>query len=196
MTLVFEGLVTTVDPEGGRHVSPMGPRFVSGESDPSFELAPFQGSSTLKNLLAHPQGVFHVTDQVLLFAQALLGQAQPDWLPASKVRGWLIASSCRALEFTVVAVDTEGPRTRLACRVDHRHQFREMSAFNRARHAVIEGAILASRRHLLPALELEQQMQALAPLVEKTGGPDEKSAFGALLDSVKGAFQAKPMDRA
>ncbi|MFM8930401.1 MAG: DUF447 domain-containing protein [Gemmataceae bacterium] len=194
--MVFEGLVSTVDPEGGRHVAPMGPRFESGESDPIFELAPFQGSSTLKNLLAHPHGVFHVTDQVLMFAQALLGQVQPDWVPAKKIRGWVIGSACRALEFTVVAVDLLGQRSRLTCRVDCRHHFREMGPFNRARHAVVEGAILASRRHLLPAAELERQMEALAPLVEKTGGPDEKLAFGLLFEHINQSVKSLPVDRA
>jgi len=182
--MVFEGLVSTVDPGGGRHLAPMGPRFVSGEGDPFFELAPFQGSSTLKNLLAHRQGVFHVTDQVLLFAQALQGLAQPEWLAATKIVGWVVSGSCRALEFTVVEADVQGQRSRLTCRVEHRHTFREMGAFNRARHAVIEGAILASRRHLIPLTELDRQLSALAPLVEKTGGKDEKTAFGLLLECV------------
>lgn len=192
--MVFEGLVSTVDPEGGRHLAPMGPRFASGEGDPFFELAPFQGSSTLKNLLAHRQGVFHVTDQVLLFAQTLQGMAKPEWLPAKKISGWVISGSCRTLEFTVVEVDVQGQRSRLSCRVDHRQTFREMGAFNRARHAVIEGAILASRRHLLPRAELDRQLAALAPLVEKTGGKDEKTAFGLLLECVARSFESGPVD--
>jgi len=31
---------------------------------------------------------------------------------------------------------------------------------------------------------LDKQMSALAPLVEKTGGKDEKTAFGLLLECV------------
>lgn len=189
--MVFEGLLSTVGPEGNPHVAPMGPRFAHGEGDDTFELAPFQGSSTLNHLLAHPQGVFHVSDQVLMFAQTILGEANPDWIQAEKIQGWVISSACRALEFTVVQADLSERRPRLTCRVEHRRTLREMGAFNRARHAVIEAAILASRRHLLPVEELAGQMAALVPLIEKTGGPEEKTAFNLLQGLVDQAVDVR-----
>ncbi len=41
-------------------------------------------------------------------------------------------------------------------------------------------AILATRRHLLPASHLADELLRLAPLVEKTGGPAEVRAFALL----------------
>ena len=71
--MIIEGLVTTVGPAGACHVAPMGPRFENSEWDDSFELAPFQGSATLRHLVEHPEGVFHLDDRVMLFAQLIVG---------------------------------------------------------------------------------------------------------------------------
>lgn len=180
MAIVFEGLVSTLGPDGTRHLAPMGPRFANGEGDAFFELAPFQGSSTLANLLSHPWGVFHITDQVFFFVKSLLDQPQVDWLPADVIQGWIIGGACRTLEFQVIASDLSAQRSRLTCQVVNRKHLREMGAFNRARHAIIEGAILYSRRHLLNPVDLADQFARLVPLVEKTGGEDEKTAFELL----------------
>ena len=48
---------------------------------------------------------------------------------------------------------------------------RDFFGFNRAQHAVLEAAILATRVGLLPAGEIFAQLERLRPLVAKTGGP-------------------------
>ena len=57
---------------------------------------------------------------------------------------------------------------------------RDFWGFNRARHAVLEAAILATRVGLIPAEEIQQQMQQLASPVEKTAGDTERRAFALL----------------
>jgi hypothetical protein len=54
---------------------------------------------------------------------------------------------------------------------------RDFFGFNRAKHAVLEAAILATRLHLLPLRDVESQLAALRVLVEKTAGPREREAF-------------------
>lgn len=197
MPLVLEGLVTTFSPDGGKHVAPMGPRFERGESDIVFELAPFQGSTTLANLMKHPEGVFHVTDDVLQVAKVLVGLPldQSEWLLAWEIKGWLLKNACRALEFRVELTDLSAQRSRLSCTVVRRHQFRDMGCFNRARHAVMEAAILASRRNILPPGDLGFEMGKLAPLVEKTGGIEEKEAFRILEKLIEETIAGRLADR-
>src|SRR5439155_18200625 len=75
--MILEGLVTTRNPDGSPHLAPMGPRV--GADFARFVLRPFPTSTTYRNLLAHPEGVLHVTDDALLLAKAALGAA--DLLP-------------------------------------------------------------------------------------------------------------------
>ena len=49
---------------------------------------------------------------------------------------------------------------------------------------MIEAAILATRLHLLPAAEVRDAVGRLAPLVEKTGGQDEREAFAFLQEYI------------
>jgi hypothetical protein len=64
---------------------------------------------------------------------------------------------------------------------------REFFGLNRAKHAVVEAAILATRLHLIPVEEIRAEYRKLRVLVEKTGGPAESAAFDFLTEHVERA---------
>jgi hypothetical protein len=188
--MILEGLVTTTDPAGAMHLAAMGPQVDAtaayGHAIEQLLLKPFASSQTGSNLLRLPEGVFHVTDDSLLLARVVTGTLAepPATRPATAVRGWVLDDACRAYEFKVVAADTSQERLRLEARVVAVHERRPFLGFNRARHAVVEGAILVTRLHLLGVDEVRRQLRELAVLVEKTGGPREHEAFGLLEEKV------------
>ena len=178
--MILEGIVTTVSPEGGLHVAPMGPR-VDAEMK-RLLLRPFPSSQTYQNLVAHGEGVLHVTDDVLLLARAALGkvEANSPHQPASKVRGFVLTDACRFYEFRVRSIDDSDERVRIDAEVVHTGRFRDFFGFNRAKHAIVEAAILATRTDFLPLDEIDVEYGKLAVLVEKTGGEQERAAFAFL----------------
>src|SRR3954462_7066167 len=115
--MILEGIGTTLFAEGAAHVAPMGPRVDAGME--RFLLRPFRTSQTYRNLLAHGEGVLHVTDDVLLLARAALGPVEPApaCFPAACVRGWVRRDACRYFEFRVAAVDDSEPRVRVGAEV-------------------------------------------------------------------------------
>jgi hypothetical protein len=181
MPLVLEGLVSTLDVGGGPHLAPMGPH-VPAEDFDHFTLRPFPTSQTCRNLLAHGEGVLHVTDDVLLLARAALGPVEPPpaWEPAERVRGWVLADCCRFFEFRVVSIDESEPRVRIEAAVVHVGRRREFFGFNRAKHAVLEAAVLATRTAFLPRDEIAAEYRRLSVIVNKTGGPAEHAAMALL----------------
>ena len=54
---------------------------------------------------------------------------------------------------------------------------REFLGLNRARHAVLEASILASRARMLDAADIRAELGRLQVLVDKTGGPREREAM-------------------
>ena len=190
--MILEGLVTTTDPAGAMHLAAMGPQVdpvaASSNAIEQLLLKPFASSQTGGNLLRLPEGVFHVTDDSLLLARVVTGAlaAPPASRPATAVRGWVLEEACRAYEFKVVAADSSQERLRLEARVVAVHEGRPFLGFNRARHAVVEGAILVTRLHLLGAEEVSRQLRELAVIVGKTGGPREHEAFRLLEEKVAG----------
>jgi hypothetical protein len=188
--MILEGIVTTVGPGGAVNVAPMGPRV-----DPAltrFELRPFRTARTYANLKAHGEGVLHVTDDVLLLARAAVGEVDPPppLFPAAVVRGRVLRDACRYYEFRVVRCDDRAERASVEVEVVHAGRLRDFFGFNRAKHAVVEAAILATRTALLPAGEIAAEFRRLAPLVEKTGGEQERSAFAFLEEYVRRAAVA------
>ena len=181
MPLILEGLVSTLDAGGWPHLAPMGPH-VPGPDFDHFALRPFPTSQTYQNLLVHGEGVLHVTDDVLLLAKAAIGAIEPppSWEPATHVRGWVLADCCRFFEFRVVSVDKSEQRVRIEVAVVHRARRRDFFGFNRARHAVLEAAVLATRTAFLPYEEIASEYRRLALIVTKTGGPAEHEAMNLL----------------
>ena len=57
--------------------------------------------------------------------------------------------------------------------------------FNRAKHAVVEAAILPTRTAILPLDEIGAEYRKLAVLIDKTGGAQERAAFDLLRQYVQ-----------
>ena len=93
------------------------------------------------------------------------------------MRGWVLEDAARAYEFRIEESDTSQERLRHEARVVAVHDGRPFLGFNRAKHAVVEAAVLVTRIHLLGPAEIRRQMAALVPLVEKTGGSREREAW-------------------
>ena len=178
--MILEGIVTTTSADGSLNVAPMGP--IVDETMETLVLRPFQTSKTYANLKRHGEGVLHVTDDVLLIAGAAINRLdeRPETFPATSVEGAVLASTCRWYEFQVTELDDREERTRIEARVVHVGRQRDFFGFNRAKHAVIEAAILATRLNLLPYEDVVAEFERLAVPVEKTSGAEETAAFELL----------------
>ena len=186
--MILEGLVTTVAGDGLVNLAPMGP--IVDQDMSTLILRPFQTSTTFANLMEHPEGVFHVTDDVLLLARAAIGTVDPlpEMFPAEDVAGQVVAGACRWYEFRIEDADTSSERTTLTARIVRSGRIRDYFGLHRARHAALEAAILVTRVHLLPPADLKRQFAELAVVVDKTAGPIERQAFGLLEDCLAEAL--------
>jgi hypothetical protein len=183
--MILEGIITTVGPDGAVNIAPMGPTVDAAME--RFLLRPFPTAHTYQNLRHHGEGVLHVTDNVLLLAKAAVGPVDPlpSMAPASKVRGFILTEACRYHEFRVASFDDRESRVRIEAEVVHTGRLRDFFGFNRAKHAVVEAAILATRVHLLPSEEIDAEYRKLGVIVGKTGGPQERDAFEFLRNYVE-----------
>ena len=189
--MILEGIVTTINDDGTVNVSPMGPR-VDVEMN-RLVLRPYQTSTTYRNLKRHGEGVFHVTDDVELLARAAVGRPDPPppMFPAERVAGSILTDACRWYAFRVASLDDRHERTEIVADVVDRGRLRDFFGFNRAMHAVVEAAILATRVAFLPASDVLRQFDQLAVLVEKTGGDGQRRAFAYLDQYVRAALTAR-----
>ncbi|MDQ2104111.1 DUF447 domain-containing protein [Azospirillum isscasi] len=181
MTFIRETIITSCDAAGNVHVAPMG----ATVTETGYVLAPFRPSRTLDNLLATRCAVVNFTDDVRVFAGCVTGRRR-GWptVPAERIRGAVLAAALAHEEVEVAAVEDDGVRPRLECRPVHRVTHRPFRGFNRAQAAVVEGAILVSRLHLLPSEKIDREIDYLSIAIGKTAGPVELEAWGWLLDRI------------
>jgi hypothetical protein len=179
--VILETIVTSLDPAGAINFAPMGVEW--GEE--IIVLKPFLETRTFQNLTATRTAVVNLTDDAMLFAQGAISSPQFPWIPASVVNGAVLQAACSWRELEVVTIDATPPRSRIDARVVHRGFTREFMGFNRAKHAVLEAAILATRTHLLPAEQIKEEYARLQIIVDKTAGPREQEAMTLLTQYVQ-----------
>ncbi|MGY8769595.1 MAG: DUF447 domain-containing protein, partial [Pirellulales bacterium] len=166
--------------DGSVNVAPMGP--IVDTQLHHFHLRPFKTSQTYKNIARGSSLVFHVTDQVETLAKAAIGKLDttPELLDSPEISGHILADCCRWYLLEIEEFTENDQKASIYANVQQSGRIRDFIGFNRAKHAVIEAAILATRIHLLPAADIRQSFSQLRPLIEKTGDDAEHRAFEML----------------
>jgi uncharacterized protein len=181
VALIIESIITTEDREGRANFAPMG--VVWGEEE--IVVKPYRETTTYQNLLETGVAVVNLVDDVLYFVRGALGSPTFPSVKAAVVRGVVLEDACSWREIKVREAETAEPRARFVCDVVHRGVRREFLGYNRARSAVLEATILATRTRFLPIDEILGEYRRLQVIVDKTAGPSEREAMALLSDFVR-----------
>lgn len=183
--MIVESIVTTSDADGVVNCAPMGVEW----GDDTIVLKPFLDTATYRNVTATRAAVVNLVDDVRIFARAAISNPTYPTTPAAVVKGVVLADCCSWRELEVATIDSTPPRSRIETKVVHRGFRREFIGFNRARHAVLEAAIHATRLHLLPREFIDSEMVRLQVIVDKTAGPAEHEAMALLTEYIRGRHE-------
>ncbi|QDU30445.1 hypothetical protein ETAA8_55850 [Anatilimnocola aggregata] len=187
--LIVEGLVLTTAADGSPHLAPMGPQV--DRQFQSFTLRPFCTSQTFANFERTRTAVFHVTDNVELIARSAIGRMVqlPEYQTIDVSPGYALADCCRWFALRATTADLGPPRATFHCEVIQSQHVRDWFGFNRAKHAVVEAAILATRIGILPAADIRTEMARLESLVQKTAGEQERIGWELLCAHIQGKLE-------
>lgn len=183
--MIIETIVTTVDSTGVVNIAPMGVEWDGGDAAPV--LKPFIETATYRNVVSTGAAVVNLIDDVGVFARSAISNPDYPVVPAVAVKGAVLRDACSWREVTVKSVDSTPPRARIETAIVHRGVQREFIGFNRARHAVLEAAIYATRVHILARDFIESELARLQIVVDKTAGPVERDAMALLTDYIRSA---------
>ena len=188
---IFETVVTTIARDGTPHIAPMGVRYRGAD----VVLMPFKPSTTLANIVAVGHAVLNVVVDTRVFAGAVTGRRDWPLQPAERVTGRRLACALHHVELALAELDDDAQRPSLRMARVHEVAHAPYLGHNRAQSAVIEGAILVSRLHMLPPEKIEREMAYLRIAIDKTAGPEEHEAWGWLVEAVarhRAAQAARP----
>ena len=188
--MLIEGLMTTCSEKGDVNVAPMGP-IVHGDYE-RLTLRPFAGSTTFENLCSTRRGVFHVVDRIDVIAESAIRRLKhlPQVFPATKIDGVVLDDCCRWFEFQITECDLADQRSVMRASIVAQGNVRPFFGLNRARHAVLEVAILATRVHLLEQSDVEAQISIHKSAVQKTGGDAERESFAMLEEYISSSYKS------
>jgi hypothetical protein len=193
--VIIETIVTTLAVDGAVNCAPMGVEWDPGVEPEGIVLKPFLETATYRNVSATRAAVVNLIDDVFVFARAAISNPVYETMPATVVRGVVLIDACSWRELEVIAIDSTPPRSRIDTRTVHRGVRREFIGFNRARHAVLEAAIYATRVHLLERSFLLHELERLQVIVNKTAGPREFEAMALLADYIRSAVVVSASSR-
>ncbi len=179
--MIYETVITTMNPDGSVHIAPMGIR----DEDGKYLIAPFKPSRTLDNLLHSGVAVINTTDDVLIFAGCLTGRNDWPVVDATHIACKRLSAALAHVEVRVESRKDDELRPVFTCRQTHAATHGPFRGFNRAQAAVIEAAILVSRLHLLPEHKIRSELEYLGIAVGKTAGENERTAWQWLTDKVE-----------
>ncbi|WP_374251824.1 DUF447 domain-containing protein [Xanthobacter sp.] len=180
--MIRETIVTTVSAAGEAHIAPMGATVVEG----GYLLQPFRPSRTLDNLASAKSCVVNFSDDARIFAGCITGRHR-SWptVPATLLKGAARLADCLAHdEVEVVRMEDDPTRPRFFCRTIHRETHAPFLGLNRAVAAVLEGAILVSRLHMMDTDRVDREMNYLSIAIDKTAGPAEREAWDWLCETI------------
>jgi len=161
----------------------MGPHVSDDLSE--WTLKPFQSSTTFRNLHGRHRCVINVVDDALLLANAVLGNANDSPSLWTDGLGYVLDGSCHWYALSIKDWDITQPRAIATCLVCSTGSKRSFFGWNRAKHAVVELAILTSRIGLLESAYLESEIARLRVLIDKTAGERENLAFQLLVEHIQ-----------
>ncbi len=177
---IFETVVTTVGIDGRSHVAPMGARYQAGR----VVLMPFKPSTTLANIIATGHAVLNLITDTRIFAGCVTGRRDWPTVPAQHITGVRLANALGHVELKLdEQVDApQRPVLHMARMFEASHA--PFVGLNRAQAAVVEGAVLVSRLHMLSLEKIDTEMNYLQIAIDKTAGAAEHEAWGWLREAV------------
>ena len=107
-----------------------------------------------------------------------------DW-PAPR-----LSDALAHAELEVARIDDDETRPRFFCKVRRVELHRPFLGMNRARAAVLEAAILATRLEMLPREKIESELAYLKIAIDKTAGAAEREAWEMVMAKIDAHLSA------
>ena len=181
MVYVRETIVTTRNENNTIKVSPLG---VYIEND-ILKIKPFKPSISLDNILRNNSGVINYIDDVRIFASCITKKnINIEFVETNKINCARIKNSISHTEFIVKKVEHDDSRPTIICQTVNEEIHKMYYGFNRAKAAVIELCILASRLGIIDDEKIKDEIKYLKISIDKTAGEPELEAWNWLIEYI------------
>lgn len=185
--MIIEAIISTLDKKNGRaNFAPMGVHLADHASSLArvgeVELCLYRGSQTYDNLYSTSEGVINLSEDVLAFVETALFSRELPSSPSKMVSAPRMSGASAIFEFSVVHFEAAAEPARVKGKILYHEQFGGFTGFCRARSAVLEAVIMATRLDRIPLSEINEYLDKCEQIILKTGGAEERKALQRVKD--------------
>lgn len=196
--MILELVVSTTDADGSPRFSPMGvivpDDFCWTKKKQIVELRPFSPSRTLDNLRRNPVASLQMVADTAVFAGCLLkyhsqAEIEKEYRNLKTCLTWterssgifVLDSATVGTQVHVLSFQEGDPQVSVTCRTKDHFLGKPFVGWNRAKHAIIELVILGTRTDRIPKRTIQQRMEDLVPVIQRTGSSEDQKVLDFLL---------------
>lgn len=183
--MIYETIISTMSKDNIVKVSPFGIK----KKDNLVLISPYLPSKTHKNLLRTKYASVSYTDNANIFVDCLTQKKKFEMEKCDFIEGFFLSDSLRHEEVKVVNYIKNEERPTFECEILHSKNHRAFIGINRARNALIEACILATRVNLLPKSKIISELNYLENAIKKTSGKFEKKSWRELVEYINSKFK-------
>ncbi len=181
MTYVRETIVTTKNIDDTIKVSPLG---IYIENN-ILKIRPFKPSISLENILRNGSGVINYIDDVRIFASCIVKKnIKINFLKTKHIDCSSIKGAISHTEFIVEHIEHDNLRPTITCKPVNEEIHKMYYGMNRAKSAVLELCILASRLGIIEDKKIQNEIKYLQIAINKTAGDNELEAWTWLINYI------------
>ena len=171
--MIIETIISTINTKGDVNFAPFG---IKKRKNFVF-ISPYIPSKTLENLKKSGTAVINYIDDAKYFVDCLTGNKRFKKLESVKFKGFFLADSLYHEEVKVVSVKNHKIRPTFKCEIVGEFIHKKYSGHNRARSAILEACILASRLNMIREENIRDELNYLEIIIDKTAGKRERSSW-------------------
>ncbi len=185
--MIFETIVSTLDKNKEINFAPFGIK----KSKNTILISPFVPSKTLNNLKENKFAVVNYTDRSEFFVDCIVGKIKFKKEKCKNFPGFFINDALSFDQVTVKKILPDKIRPVFVCEINKSYQLKRFEGHNRARSAIIEACILASRVKMLPKDKIMSELEYLNISVSKTAGDSEKKSWKKISNFINSKINEK-----
>lgn len=185
--MIIETIVTTTNKQDEVNFAPFGIK----RTNRYVFISPYIPSVTLENLLENQFAVINYLDDSAFFVNCIIGKKKFKKKKCKLINSFYIEAALSYDEVEVVSFTEDTVRPTFKCKIVYSKNINPFKGFNRARSALIEACILATRTKFLKKKKITEELNYLSKAVIKTSGNNELKSWKKINNFINSCYTKK-----
>ena len=185
--MIIETIVSTISKKNIVNFAPFGIK----RTNKFIFISPYVPSVTLQNLLDNKFAAINYIDESEYFVNCIIGKKNFKKKKCKLINAFYLENCLSYDEVEVINFTEDLKRPTFKCRILLSRCIKPFKGFNRARSALLEACILASRTKFLKKKKIMEELKYLSNAIIKTSGKKELDSWKKINQFINSCYTKK-----